>query len=108
MSEQSAPTSRFWQSKLFQQWLARRMPPANSIRLNQSNIFILPTREGLYFALVMVFMVVAAINYQNSLVFGLAFLLVSLFMVSILHTFRNLSGLVLQAGGTRPAFAGED
>jgi uncharacterized protein (DUF58 family) len=53
-------------------------------------------------------MVLAAINYQNSLIFGLAFLLASLFMVSILHTYRNLSGLTIQAGGTLPAFAGED
>lgn len=84
------------------------MPPANSIELHQGNIFILPTREGLYFTILVVLMVMAGINYQNSLIFMLAFLLASMFMVGILHTFRNLSGLVLQAGATRAAFAGED
>ena len=84
------------------------MPPANAITLHQGNIFILPTREGLYFALLTVFMVMAGINYQNSLVYALAFLLASLFMVSIFHTYRNLAGLTLLAGPVKPAFAGED
>ena len=53
-------------------------------------------------------MMLAAINYQNSLIFALAFLLVSMFMVSILHTFRNLSGLTIHKGVSPPAFAGED
>lgn len=84
------------------------MPPADSIQLHQRNIFILPTREGIYLTVVMLLMVLAGINYQNSLIFALAFLLASLFMVGILHTFRNLSGLLIQGATTRPAFAGED
>jgi uncharacterized protein (DUF58 family) len=92
----------------FDRWLDRRMPPANSITLDRKTIFILPTRQGLYFGLLVAAMVMAGINYQNSLVFALAFLLASLFMVGMLHTFRNLSGLTLIAGTARPAFAGED
>jgi uncharacterized protein (DUF58 family) len=84
------------------------MPPSNAITLDQKKIFILPTREGLIFGILIVFMVLAGINYQNSLIFALAFLLASLLMVSILHTYRNLSGLTILAGGTLPAFAGED
>ncbi len=103
-----APNSLVWQSTRFQRWLNKRMPPANSITLDQRKIFILPTRQGILFSFLVVFMVLAAINYQNSLIFALAFLLASLFMVSILHTFRNLSGLTILAGGTLPAFAGED
>jgi len=53
-------------------------------------------------------MMLAAINYQNSLIFALGFLLVSLFMVSILHTFRNLSGLTIHRGHSVSVFAGED
>ena len=84
------------------------MPPSSAITLDQKKIFILPTREGIFFSLLIVFMVLAGINYQNSLIFALAFLLASLLMVSILHTYRNLSGLTILAGGTLPAFAGED
>ncbi|MEK9871279.1 MAG: DUF58 domain-containing protein, partial [Gammaproteobacteria bacterium] len=95
-------------SDRFNRWLDRRMPPANSVTLNQRKIFILPTRQGIYFVLLVCAMVLAGINYQNSLVFALAFLLASLFMVAMLHTFRNLSGLTLVAGNAESAFAGEE
>jgi uncharacterized protein (DUF58 family) len=107
-AEYEVPKSRLWRSSLFQGWLNRRLPPSDSVSLNQSNIFILPTRQGLYFLILIFFMLIAGINYQNSLVYALAFLLISMLMVSILHTFRNLSGLTIQAGQTLPAFAGED
>lgn len=102
------PDGRFWRSKSFQSWLKRRMPPSRAITLDQQKIFILPTGEGMFFVLLILFMMVGAINYQNSLIFGFAFLLGSFFMVSIFHTYRNLSGLTIAAGSARPAFAGED
>ncbi|HJN49127.1 MAG: DUF58 domain-containing protein [Pseudomonadales bacterium] len=96
------------QSHRSENWLDRRLPPANSVTLSLRTVFILPTREGMIFALMLFVMVIAAINYQNSLIFSITFLLGSLFVVSILHTYRNLSGLTLSAGSTRAAFAGED
>jgi len=98
----------FWETQRFQRWLNRRVPPADSITLDQKTIFILPTREGLSFGVMLMLMVVAGINYQNSLIFGSAFLLGSMFMIAMLHTFRNLSGLSIRAGNSRAAFAGED
>ena len=88
-------------------WLARRIPAAASVRLNQRRIFIIPSRVGAAFMLALLLMLLAAINYQNSLAYGLTFLLASVFIVAILHTYRNLAGLVLQAGGTTAAFVGE-
>jgi uncharacterized protein (DUF58 family) len=88
-------------------WLARRIPAANSVRLNQRRIFIIPTRVGLAFSLALLLMLLAAINYQNSLAYGLTFLLASVFVVAILHTYRNLAGLVLKAVGASPVFLGE-
>jgi uncharacterized protein (DUF58 family) len=107
-TESPARQSTLWQSTRFQRWLNRRMPPSNSITLDQRKIFILPSRQGVLFSFLVIFMVLAAVNYQNSLIFALSFLLASMFMVSILHTYRNLSGLTILAGGTLPAFAGED
>ena len=105
-SEEVLPELR--RSERFNRWLNRRMPPANSVTLDQKKIFILPTRQGIYFALLVCAMVMAGINYQNSLVFALAFLLAGLFMVGMLHTYRNLSGLTLVAEPARPTFAGDD
>jgi len=107
-TDKAVPENRLWRSQTFQSWLNRRMPPSNAVTLNQKNIFIFPTRHGIYFVVLVIFMLFAGINYQNSLIFALAFLLLSMFMVSILHTFRNLSGLTLQAGHAKAAFAGEN
>lgn len=88
-------------------WLARRIPAAASVRLNQRRIFILPTRVGAAFGAALVLMLLVGINYQNSLAYGLTFLLASVFIVAILHTYRNLAGLVLKAGGGGAVFVGE-
>jgi uncharacterized protein (DUF58 family) len=108
MTETTITGNKLFRSPRFQRWLNRRMPPANSVELHQGNIFILPSREGLYFTIMIAVMVIAGVNYQNSLIFMLAFTLLSVFMLGILHTFRNLSGIMIQAGISRPAFAGED
>lgn len=92
----------FWQ-----RWLARRIPPASRVRLDHRRIFILPTRTGGSFALVLFLMLLVAINYQNSLAYGLTFLLLSMAILGILHTYRNLSGLVISAGVVRAVFVGE-
>ncbi|MBV1879345.1 MAG: DUF58 domain-containing protein [Pseudomonadales bacterium] len=110
LDKQAMPTIKqgFWRSKRFNIWLKKRVPPAKVVTLGQRNIFILPTGQGLYFVVLIFFMMLAGINYQNSLIFALAFLLISLFIVSILHTFRNLSGLTIQAGQAGPVFSGQD
>jgi len=54
-----------FRSDRFNRWLDKRMPPANSVTLDQRKIFILPTRHGLYFAALVCAMVMAGINYQN-------------------------------------------
>lgn len=92
---------------IWQRWLARRIPPASRVKLDHRRIFILPTRTGGSFALVLFLMLLVAINYQNSLAYGLTFLLLSMAILGILHTYRNLSGLVISAGTVRPVFVGE-
>ena len=104
----SVSHGRFWRSLRFERWLNRRSPPAHSVVLSQRNIFILPTRQGVYFLGLLALVILVAINYQNSLVFAVAFLLFSLFMVSIFHTFGNLSGLRVNSGTAQPGFAGDD
>ena len=102
--------SSLWQFALsrFERWVVRRLPPVRSIVLNRNNIFILPTTQGLIYILAAVLIFVAAINYGISLAFGLAFLMISIFIVSILHTFRNLQGLTLSAMSSQPVFEGEE
>jgi len=92
----------------FRRWLDRRIPPASPITLTQRNIFIFPTPTGFAFGGLIALLILGGINYQSSLVYGVAFLLGSVFLVTILYTFRNLSGLRLELAGARPGFVGED
>lgn len=94
-------------TSIWQRWLSRRIPPAPRVTLDHRRIFIMPTRTGGTFALVLVLMLLVAINYQNSLAYGLTFLLMSVGVLGILHTYRNVSGLMLSAGVARSVFVGE-
>jgi len=94
--------------KVWQAWLARRLPPSARVELTQRRIFILPNRAGAVFAALLLLILLVAINYQNSLAYGLCFLLLSVFVVAILHTYRNLRGLVLSAGVVPAVFVGEE
>jgi uncharacterized protein (DUF58 family) len=91
----------------WQRWLQRRIPPATSVLLTQRRIFIIPTRIGAAYGLALFLMLMAGVNYQNSPAYGLTFLLASVFIVAILHTYRNLAGLTLHAAGGSPVFVGE-
>lgn len=90
----------------WQRWLDRRLPRARQVRLDQRRIFILPTGYGYLYLTVAVLLFFGGINYENNLILGLCFLMISLFLVAILHTYRNLSGLTLRAGAGRSGFVG--
>lgn len=83
-------------------------PVRNIAVLDRRHIYILPTRQGLLFALVLACMLVGSINYALSLGFVLTFLLAGLGVIAMLHTWRNLVRLTIIAGKAPPVFAGED
>lgn len=87
-------------------WPGRIVRAAGGVRLDRSCIFIVPSRVGLAFGVALLLMLLAAINYRNNLAYVLTFLLGSVFLVGVLHTYRNLAGLRLQAGAPAALFAG--
>jgi uncharacterized protein (DUF58 family) len=92
----------------FKRWLNRRVPPRRRIVLTRMNIFIFPSRAGFAFVGLLLLLWLVATNYENNLVMALVLLLTGLFVVSILHTFSNLSGACVTAIRAQPAFVGED
>lgn len=103
-----------WQDKLpkswreqWVRWLNNRIPLSKQITLGHRTIFIVPNRTGWLFAAILIVMLVTAVNYQNSLIYGLVFWLFSTGLTAMMFTFRNLSGLTLAAGHAYPCFAGE-
>ncbi|MEK1905521.1 MAG: DUF58 domain-containing protein [Pseudomonas sp.] len=96
-----------WLKPRWRRWIVRRIPPAAQVQLNQRRIFIMPNRVGAGFGLALMLMLLAGINYENSLAYGLTFMLAAVFIVAILHTFRNFTGLILKAGISGAVFVGE-
>ena len=96
-----------WILKRYADWLNRRIPPRREITLVQNNIFIYPNWQFIYYFIVIMLLWIAATNYENNLSFGLSFLLLSLFLVCIIHTFNNLAGLTVAVAGAEPVYAGE-
>lgn len=80
---------------------------AKPIRLSYRNIYILPSKRGLGFALLLIILLLIAFVYNNNLVYLLCFLLASLFFISILHTVNSLQGLLIRKGASVDIFAGE-
>lgn len=90
-------------TRLFQ-W---RGPESGPIVLVQRRVFILPTRQGLVFGLVLLVMLTGSINYSLGLGFVLTFLLASLGVNAMIQTFRNLANLRVTGGRAPPVFAGD-
>ena len=93
--------------QIFRNWAFRRTVETGTVVLNQRRIYILPSRQGLGFALVLVLMLLGDINYDISLGYVLTFLLAMMAVMSMLFAFRNLAHLRIHAGHVAPVFAGE-
>lgn len=76
--------------------------------LSHRRVYILPTKQGLAFALLLFIMLLGSINYSNSLGYFLTFLLASLSVVAIFHTYNNLLHLTIGPAICKPVFASEE
>ncbi|MDX1489831.1 MAG: DUF58 domain-containing protein [Pseudohongiellaceae bacterium] len=106
LNPRKAIASQF--SKWHQKWLARHIPAFTQITLNRRNIFILPSSQGFLFLSAILLVFISAINYVLSLAFALAFLMLSIFLLGILYTFKNLQHVHVKALPSEPVFCGED
>jgi len=87
-------------------WLTSRLPRTDSQLLTQGNVYILPTRAGWMFAMTLVVLLLASVNYQLNLGYVLTFLLAGSGIVSMHITHGTLRGLTLHLRPVAPAFAG--
>lgn len=90
-------------------WARRRQGlDALPLELRRQRIYILPTRGGLGFAALLVVMLLAGLNYANSLALLATFSLMSFALVAMNLCHRNLMGLRISGATPLPAFAGDD
>ena len=92
----------------FYNWLFQlRGPEKGAVVLVQRRVFILPSRQGIVFAVVLLMMLTGSINYSLGLGFVLTFLLGAMAINGMLYTFRNLANLRITGGRVLPVFAGD-
>jgi len=90
--------------KRLQKYLQKRIKYQDVFTLSNNKIYILPTKAGLFFALILFLMLITAINFNNSLIYLLTFFLASLAISSMFYTQKSLLGLSFQAGIASPVF----
>jgi len=78
------------------------------ISLSYREVYILPTAAGLLYGVMLLLMLIASINYSNSLGYLLTFLLSGILLLSIILTYRNLCRIELDVSAIEPTFAGLD
>jgi len=94
--------------RYFDNWFESHNPPSrDAIVLHNRRLYILPTGFGYLFGVMLLFLFLAAINYQNSMACVLTFMLTSLGIVSLWHTHKNLLGIRVNLLIPRPVFCGE-
>ena len=84
-----------------------RRTTAENRETKRQRVYIMPTRHGAVFGLMLFAMALGAINYNNSMAYILTFLLSSLALVTLLHTCKNLAGILITQAPASPVFAGE-
>jgi uncharacterized protein (DUF58 family) len=88
-------------------WAMRRQGADHlPLRLMSRRLYILPTRTGVGFGVMLFGMLLAGLNYANSLALLFTFMLAGLALVAMHQCHRNLLGLLVTEAGTTAAFAG--
>jgi uncharacterized protein (DUF58 family) len=89
------------------QWMRRRQGPDRlPVRLERRRLYILPTRAGVAFGVLLFLMLLAGLNYANSLALFLTFLLAAFALVAMQQCHRNLLGTQVTSALAPPVFAG--
>jgi uncharacterized protein (DUF58 family) len=87
-------------------WVRRRQgEDALPVTLARRRLYILPTRAGIAFGLLWLLMLLAGLNYGNSLALFLTFLLAGFALVAMHECHRNLLGATLVTVSAPPMFA---
>src|SRR5688500_12875180 len=87
-------------------WVTPREPETLPVTLGRRRIYVLPTRFGLFFALLLLAMGLGALNYNNNPALLLMLLLAGAAHTSLLAAHLQLSGLGFNAIGAEPVSAG--
>ncbi len=92
----------------FDLWLKRRIPAKFDHHLSSKNIFIFPTKFGFSYLFFVLLLFLLGTNYQNNIIILFSYLLASLFITVMLHSFYNFSQLIISSKAKQSGFAEQE
>ena len=96
----------------FDRWLLERVRRRRGVTslphtIEHRHVFVMPTRFGFWFGVLLALMLVGGLNFNNNLTLMLGFMLASIALMTSLLAYRNLVGLTVHGVLARPVFCGE-
>lgn len=86
----------------------RRGPTKLPFELEYRHVYVLPTTFGWGFGLMLIFMALGGLNFNNNMALLLVFLLGAIVQLTTFIAYRNLSGLRIDSVHAEPVFCGQD
>lgn len=77
------------------------------LTIGRRELYILPTRIGWYYLLILVALFAIAVKFDNQPAFMMLFILVAVGLVAMIYTHNNVIGLKLSSKTSRNVFVGE-
>ena len=75
--------------------------------IGRRQLYILPTRVGWYYALILLALFAIAVKFNNQAAFMMLFALVAIGIIGMHYTHNNVIGLQLTTNAAKPIFVGE-
>ena len=112
MNTLAAASDRRPAERRFDRWLLDRVQRLRGavdlpLVLEYRHIYVMPTRFGAWFAVLLGLMAIGGLNFNNNMTLLLVFLLGSIALLTTLLAYRNLVGITVNAILAKPVFAGE-
>ncbi|RBP48326.1 DUF58 domain-containing protein [Arenicella xantha] len=75
--------------------------------IGRRQLYILPTRIGWYFSLILIALFGIAIKFNNQAAFMMLFILIAIGLVAMIYTHNNVIGLAISSQPSKSVFLGE-
>lgn len=85
----------------------RRGSPHLPFTLEYRHIYVMPTKFGAWFGVLLATTAIGGLNFNNNMALLLGFVLAAIAQLTTLLAYRNLTGLTLSSISANPVFAGE-
>jgi len=96
----------------FDRWILQRVrrlrgSPPLPFTLEYRHIYVMPTRFGVWFGILLASTALGGLNFNNNMALLLGFSLAAIAQLTTLLAYRNIAGITLSSIHAAPVFAGE-